>query len=203
MLTYHDNQFVTLSSVEHAWSDFAGNLCRLVQSAEVVLLDAPIPVRRLVHTALHRQIDAPCCWVVDAASTVTNIQEEIGAEASTIRHTRFTKEEVLVVDGMHRMGLRQQAELLRNATALSTIRVVILGGDTTDPITISWMAIGQWPGMHAWPGAGWVVPVLLRHGGWARGGYRWHEFLSMDGPSPLRAGAHIESRADNGVECDA
>jgi hypothetical protein len=131
ILDFNGDRFITLCSVEQMWNTFAGALCRLMEHAEVVLLDAPTPVRRAAYTAVHRLVPETSGWVVDSAATVSNLQEELGALATTPRHLPSGPFSAFVVDGMHRMGLRQQADLLQFAASASSIRLVILGGDTT------------------------------------------------------------------------
>jgi hypothetical protein len=131
ILDFQGDRFVALSTVEQMWNTFAGSLCRLMNHAQVVLLDAPITSRRSVHAALHHIMPGECAWVVDSAATITNVHEEIGAQANTVKHLLLGSSRCLVVDGMHRMSLRQQADVLQAAAACTSLRLVCLGGDTT------------------------------------------------------------------------
>ena len=47
------DRFIALCMVEQMWNNFAVSLCRLMQRAQVILLDAPIPTRRRIYVALH------------------------------------------------------------------------------------------------------------------------------------------------------
>ena len=134
ILDFDNERYIALSLVEQTWSSFAGALCKLMKHAEVVLLDAPVPVRRRVHLGIQGLLEDGnhCSWVVDAAATITNLQEELGVVATTSKYYQSVPgQQILVVDGMHRLGLRQQVELIQHAANTPSIRVVVLGGDTT------------------------------------------------------------------------
>ena len=144
ILDFQSDRFIALCTVEQMWNNFAGSLCRLMQRAQVILLDAPIPTRRRIHIALHGALSKGCCWVVDSVATITNLQEEVGVDADTAKHMRLGNHNCLVIDGMHRMSLRQQADLLHEAATHNSIRMVILGGDTTGKGMARGRALDGW-----------------------------------------------------------
>ena len=142
VLDVHGDCFITLASVEQSWSTFANSLCRLIQRAQVVLLDAPMQARRLVHTMIHERERA--AWIVDSPATITNVREEIGADATIPRYYVPVDVTVLVVDGLHRMSLRQQADLLQKALSMSNLQVVVLGVDKTGRGLVHGRALDGW-----------------------------------------------------------
>ena len=100
-----------------------------MHNVKVILLDAPIQSRRRLHDTIHRTTSAS--WLVDGPATVTNLREEIGADATILRYYTPMDQDVIVVDGMHRMSLRQQADMLQKVVNSHSVRVLVLGGDTT------------------------------------------------------------------------
>ena len=162
VLEFQGDRYITLSSVEQAWSNFAGTLCKLLETVHVVLLDAPIQARRRMHTVVHQATGA--VWVVDSPATVTNIREEIGADATTLRYYAPADGQVVVADGMHRMSLRQQAELLQKVLSKGGVKVLLLGGDTTGRGLSRGRAMDGWTlcchALHLGGGVSEVVDVL-------------------------------------------
>ena len=137
-VTQHCTQFngersITLAAVEQAWNAFAEGIYTLAERSQVLLLDAPIPVRRSIHLTIHRRYAAVAVtWVVDSAATITNMMEEVGADAMTFRTFLTTtggSMDVLVVEGIHRFTIRQQTIILQQAVQRG-VRTILLAGDS-------------------------------------------------------------------------
>lgn len=132
VLDFDTNRYVTLTTVETLWCEFGDALVQLSRRAQVLALDAPAASRRKLYVGRPEGT----LWLADGAATAANLHEEVdgGPAADTV--TFFLRQgaaklpAVVVVDGVHRVGLRRQVDLLRRLVAADSVSLVILGGDS-------------------------------------------------------------------------
>jgi hypothetical protein len=213
ILDYESRRYITLSSLETAWRDFTLALCTLQRQASVHLLDAPVPLRRAIHQALV-VVDAGIQWLADgrcplgpgdpvrSSATVSNLHEELGVTADTTGYFLGHKGTVAggtstlcVVEGVQRLSLRQQTDLLRRLQGRMPV-AVILGGDSTG--RVHHRALDGWTlCCHAARTQGVAIPTvdppsvvdsLTRAGGPAAGLCVWQAPFTppTDSPTPWK-----------------
>ena len=131
ILEFARRQYITSTGLESLWQDFAVALCTLCRHCRVILLDAPMDVRRVHHVAVGGSRSVR--WLADSSATATNLCEEVGVPVDTAGYYTKNRGEatarIIVVDGVQRLGLRQQTDLLRRLADRSP-QVVLLAGDT-------------------------------------------------------------------------
>ena len=140
-------------------------LCRCTR---IVLLDAPVGVRRSYHVALHRLTQIQ--WLADNAATAANLCEEVGivdVDTPGFYTSVKTPRHAVMVDGVQRLSLRQQTDLLRRL-AKNPPRLILLAGDSAGRVLGPRPSVGRGPPPYHRALDGWTLCChtlrLLREG---------------------------------------
>lgn len=133
VLDFDTQRYITVATVDAVWREFGDALVATQSRARVLLVDSPASARR----AIYRSLPEHALWLADSSATAANLHEEVEGRplADTVsfflrQNARNPGPTTVVVDGVHRLGLRRQADLLRRLATTPSVQTVLLGGDS-------------------------------------------------------------------------